>query len=318
MKIAIDVMGGDFAPGEIIAGACQWAEQPDCHAILVGKEEVISQELGNYNRERISIVNADEVIGMEESVLALRKKKNASIVVATKLASDKIADAVLSCGSTAAQMASALFILGRFKDIDRPPIVASIPGAQDKDTLLIDVGANIDCKPAQLLQFAVLGKAYANAVMGRSNPSIGLLNNGSEETKGNALALEAYSLLKAEKSLNFIGNIEGRDLFAGSCDVAVCDGFTGNIVLKALEGLGLYMGHAVVQETGKIPSVLRKFDYSKVGGAPLLGVEGVSIVCHGSSKREAVFNGLNTAAHCVRRDIVKMQKEALSLIAIDQ
>lgn len=318
MKIAIDVMGGDFAPDEIIAGACEWAEQPECYAILVGKEEVINQKLGNRSREQISIVNADEVIGMEESVLALRKKKNASIVIATKLVSDKIADAVLSCGSTAAQMAAALFILGRFNNIDRPPIVASIPGAQDKDTLLIDVGANVDCKPAQMLQFAVLGKAYATAVMGRSNPSIGLLNNGSEETKGNALALEAYSLLKAEKSLNFIGNIEGRDLFAGNSDVVVCDGFTGNIVLKALEGLGLYMGRAVVKETGKIPSVLHKFDYSKIGGAPLLGVEGVSIVCHGSSKREAVFNGLNTAAQCVKRDIVRMQKEALSLVAGDQ
>lgn len=317
MKIAVDVMGGDFAPGEIIAGARKWAEQPECHAILVGKEEVIKQELGSYNPEQLSIVNADEVISMDESVLALRKKKTASIVVATKLVSEKIADAVLSCGSTAAQMASALFILGRFKGIDRPPIVASIPGPHGKDTLLIDVGANVDCKPGQLLQFAVLGKAYACAVMGRSNPAIGLLNNGSEETKGNTVALEAYSLLKGEKSLNFIGNIEGRDLFEGRADVVVCDGFTGNIVLKAMEGLGLYIGRSLVQETGQIPAVLRQFDYSSVGGAPLLGVDGISIVCHGSSRREAVFNGLNTAAECVTREIIRMQREALSLIAVD-
>ncbi|HBQ86503.1 MAG TPA: phosphate acyltransferase PlsX [Syntrophomonas sp.] len=317
MKIAIDVMGGDFAPGEIIAGACKWAEQPGCHAILVGKEAIIKQELGNFDPEKLTIINADEVIQMDESVLALRKKKKASIAVATKLVHDKTADAVLSCGSTAAQMASALFILGRFNGIDRPPIVASIPGPEGKNTLLIDVGANVDCKPAQMLQFAVLGKSYAAAVMGRDNPVIGLLNNGSEETKGNALALEAYSLLKNEKILNFIGNIEGRDLFGGSCDVVVCDGFTGNIVLKALEGLGLYLGRAMVQETGKVPAVLHRFDYSNVGGAPLLGVEGVSIVCHGSSKRDAVFSGLNTACDCVTRDIVNMQKEALKLIAVD-
>lgn len=317
MKIAIDVMGGDFAPGEIIAGARQWAEQSLGQAILVGKEEIIKQELGDYNREQISIVNADEVIGMEESVLALRRKKNSSIAVATKLVSDQVADAVLSCGSTAAQMASALFILGRFNNVDRPPIVAAIPGPRNKSTLLIDVGANVDCKPSQMVQFAVLGKAYATAIMGRINPSIGLLNNGSEETKGNALALEAYSLLRNEKSLNFIGNIEGRDLFAGTCDVAVCDGFTGNIVLKALEGLGLFLGRALIQETGMVPSVLREFDYSQIGGAPLLGVEGISIVCHGSSKREAVFNGLNTAAQCVEKDIVRMQKEALSMITAE-
>lgn len=314
MRIAIDVMGGDYAPVEIIAGACQWAEQPDCHAILVGKEEVIKPELGSYDPEKISIVQADEVINMDESVLALRKKKNASIMVATKMVSAGMADAVLSCGSTAAQMAAALFILGRFQGIERPPIVASIPGPQGKETLLIDVGANVDCKPGQLLQFAVLGKAYAEAVLGRTNPVIGLLNNGTEETKGNALAVETFALLQGEKSLNFKGNIEGRDLFAGDFDVVVCDGFTGNIVLKALEGLGLYLGRAIIQEIGQIPGVLRQFDYSSVGGAPLLGVEGISIICHGSSKREAVYNGLNTAAQCITRDIVRIQKEALNLL----
>ncbi|HEX3011337.1 MAG TPA: phosphate acyltransferase PlsX [Syntrophomonadaceae bacterium] len=315
MKIAVDVMGGDYAPDEIIAGACKWAQQPQCHAMLVGKEEVIKKELGKYNSEQLSIVNADEVIAMDESVLALRKKKNSSIAVATKLVAEKSADAVLSCGSTAAQMASALFILGRMKGIDRPPIVASIPGPAGKNTLLIDVGANVDCKPLQMLQFAILGKVYAAAVMGRNNPAVGLLNNGSEETKGNALALEAYSLLKNERSLNFIGNVEGRDLFAGRCDVIVCDGFTGNIVLKAMEGLGLYLGYALKKETGTIPAVMRQFDYSSVGGAPLLGVEGVSIVCHGSSKREAVFNGLNIAVECVTGDIVRQQKEALGFLA---
>ncbi|MBP1760519.1 MAG: phosphate:acyl-[acyl carrier protein] acyltransferase, partial [Firmicutes bacterium] len=266
-----------------------------------------------YPADQIHIISASQVIEMDESpAVAMRKKKDASIVVATHLVKEGRADAVLSCGSTGAQMASALFILGRIENIDRPAIIASIPNRQGSHTFLVDVGANVDCKPQQLMQFALLGKAYAGIDLDINEPRIALLNNGEEETKGNSLALESYSLLKAQAGLNFIGNIEGRDIFSAKADVIVCDGFAGNILLKAIEGLALEAVQSCLHELEKIPSFLSRFDYSRVGGAPLLGVEGISIVCHGSSKREAVYNGIKTARDCVVKDIVKKQKLALT------
>lgn len=315
MKIAIDVMGGDHAPTEIIAGAVEWAKKSDDELLLTGKEDLIAETLQNYTylADQIHIISASQVIEMDESpAVAMRKKKDASIVVATHLVKEGRADAVLSCGSTGAQMASALFILGRIENIDRPAIVASIPNRQGSHTLLVDVGANVDCKPQQLLQFALLGKAYAGIDLDINEPRIALLNNGEEETKGNSLALESYSLLKAQTGLNFIGNIEGRDIFSAKADVIVCDGFAGNILLKAIEGLAQEAVQSCLHELEKIPSFLSRFDYSRVGGAPLLGVEGISIVCHGSSKREAVYNGIKTARDCVVKDIVKRQKLALT------
>jgi glycerol-3-phosphate acyltransferase PlsX len=162
---------------------------------------------------------------------------------------------------------------------------------------MVDVGANVDCRPRQLLQFAVLGSTYASAIMGIDNPRVALLNNGEEESKGNSVSLEAYSLFKEQADLNFVGNIEGRDLFSSRCDVIVCDGFTGNIVLKTMEGMAAFVASGCVKELGRMPSFFQQIDYTRVGGAPLLGVDGVSIVCHGSSKREAVSNGLKIASH---------------------
>lgn len=314
MKIAIDAMGGDYAPQEVIAGAMEWLEQSDDTLLLVGKEEEIKQELQKYKYagERIEIIPATQVIEMNESpASAMRKKRDASIIVATRLVKEGRADAVVSCGSTGAQLAAAIFILGRLEGIDRPPIVASIPNMEGTHSLLIDVGANVDCKPQQLLQFALLGKAYANIVMNIEQPRIGLLNNGEEEGKGNSLAIETYTLLKEHTKLNFIGNIEGRDLFSNKADVIVCDGFTGNIVLKNMEGLAIFCAKACAAELGKIPNFFKTFDYTRVGGAPLLGVEGISIVCHGSSKREAVFNGIKMAAECVTKDMIARQELAL-------
>lgn len=315
MKIAIDVMGGDHAPAEIIAGAVEWAKKSDDELLLTGKEDLIAETLQNYTypADQIHIISASQVIEMDESpAVAMRKKKDASIVVATHLVKEGRADAVLSCGSTGAQMASALFILGRIENIDRPAIVASIPNHQGSHTLLVDVGANVDCRPQQLLQFALLGKAYAGIDLDINEPRIALLNNGEEETKGNSLALESYTLLKAQAGLNFIGNIEGRDIFSAKADVIVCDGFVGNILLKAIEGLAHEAVLSCLHELEKIPSFLSRFDYSRVGGAPLLGVEGISIVCHGSSKREAVYNGIKKARDCIVKDIVKKQKLALT------
>jgi glycerol-3-phosphate acyltransferase PlsX len=314
MRIAIDVMGGDHAPTEIIAGALKWAEQSDSKLLLVGDQEVIAREIESfeYNPDQISIIHASEVVGMNEApALALRKKKDSSIVVATKLVKAGQADALISCGNTGAQMAAAIFMLGRLENIERSPIVAMVPNVLGKYSLLIDVGANVDCKPGQLLQFAILGNAYAKVGLEIDNPRIGLLNNGEEEHKGNTQTVETYALLKKEAGLNFIGNIEGRDLFNGKCDVIVCDGFTGNVVLKTVEGLAMFMAGAIKKEGGSL-SVFQHFDYTQVGGAPLLGINGISIVCHGSSKRNAVFNGIRIASECVQKDIVKMQKQALT------
>lgn len=316
MRIAIDAMGGDHAPGEIVAGAVEWSRKNQGNIILVGQEEVLKKELESYtySPEQITIVHASQVVGMDESpAVALRRKKDSSIVIATQLVKTGQADAIVSCGSTGAQMAAAIFILGRMENIERPPIVTPVPNQKGGYTLLIDVGANVDCRPRQLLQFAQLGSAYAKVIMGIDGPRIGLLNNGEEEGKGNSLAVESYALLKAEPGIRFAGNVEGRDLFSDRCDVLVCDGFTGNVLLKAMEGVASFLGQACYQEFGKLPAVFERFDYSKIGGAPLLGVDGISIVCHGSSKREAVENGLNIAADCAGKDIVRQQKLALGL-----
>ncbi len=318
MIIAVDAMGGDHAPGEVIKGSVQWLqENEENQLLLVGMPEVIHSELNNlsYDQSRLTIVPASEVIGMDESPdTALRRKKDASIVVASNLHKEGKADAVLSCGSTGAQMAAAIFILGRLPGIERPPIVASLPGNGKHDTLFIDVGANVDCKPVQLLQFAVLGSVYAETVLGISQPCVALLNNGEEEGKGNNLAQQTYSLLKAQEGINFLGNIEGRELFAGRADVVVCDGFVGNIVLKSIEGLGLFFINLLGQELASKTPGLERFDYTRTGGAPLLGVKGVSIVCHGSSRKEAVASGLRIAENCVKNRIVERQEAQLAKI----
>ena len=318
MKIALDLMGGDHAPAEILAGAIKWLTESEGQIILVGNEDIINEELVNYEYDanRLEVVHASEVIGMDESpAVAMRKKKGASIVVGSRLVKDGRADAIVSCGSTGAQMAAAIFILGRMEGIERPPIMAAIPGSGGQPILLVDVGANVDCRPMQLLQFALLGQAYASGVLSISNPRVALLNNGEEESKGNNLSVQSYELLSKQNNLNFVGNIEGRDLFTGRSDVVVCDGFTGNILLKSLEGLAIFLAGSIKKELGKIPSAFAQLDYTQIGGAPLLGVNGISVVCHGSSRREAVCNGLKIAEECKKHDIVAKQLQALSGLA---
>lgn len=313
MIIALDAMGGDYAPEETVAGAVTWSQASDDVVLLVGREESLQGELVkyDYDRERIRIINASQVMGMDEPVASLRKKQDSSIVVATRLVKEGQAEAVVSCGSTGAQMAAATLVLGRLEGIERPPIVAGAPGVKDRVTLLLDVGANVDCKPQQLMQFALLGSVYASAVLGMENPRIGLLSNGEEEGKGNKLSTETYALLQDQQGMNFIGNVEGRDLFFDKAEVVVCDGFVGNILLKALEGFAQLIGMSCLAETGQMPSLFARLDNSKVGGAPLLGINGVSIVCHGSSKREAVYNGIRIARQCVAGQMVAKQQSAL-------
>ncbi|WP_268913040.1 phosphate acyltransferase PlsX [Lentilactobacillus sp. SPB1-3] len=312
MKIAIDAMGGDYAPKEIVAGVeLSRDENPDIQYELFG----ITDEIKKYlkNDQNIVITQADEVIEMgEEPVRAIRKKKQSSLVLAAQSVSDGKNDAFFSAGNTGAVLAAGLFIIGRIKGIDRPgltttlPIVNGKPGMSDK-FLMLDVGANADSKPLNLYQFAFMGKYYAQNVLNIENPRVGLLNNGTEPDKGDMLHKEVHELLAANKDLNFIGNVESRELLNGAADVVVTDGFTGNAALKSIEGTALSMLRLIkhgITDGGlrdKMGALLLKnvfgsiadqMDYSKYGGAMFLGLKAPVIKSHGASKAEIVKNSL--------------------------
>ncbi|KAB2954448.1 phosphate acyltransferase PlsX [Heliorestis acidaminivorans] len=325
MRIALDAMGGDHGPIEIINGAIQAVEESDLTILLVGQKEMLEPLLAETSskvRSRLEIIAASEVITMDESpATALRRKKDASIVVATRLVKEGKADALVSAGSTGAQMASSLLGLGRISGIDRPAIATIIPTPYG-GKLLLDVGANSEAKPKNLLQFALMGSIYMERVLGIKNPRVGLMNIGEESTKGNELVLGAYGLLQ-ESPINFIGNVEGRDFFNDSVDVIVCDGFVGNIVLKFGEGLVSALYSMVKEElknsrlaqvgafmaTPALRGMAKRLDYAEYGGAPLLGVNGVSIICHGSSKAKAIKNALQVAHQSVEQKIIKAIQE---------
>lgn len=317
MRVAVDAMGGDYAPREVVRGAVEAINKLGIEVILVGDHEIVGRELSglDYDRGKLTVVHSSQVIGMNEHpALALRKKKDSSIVVATGLVKAGEAQAVVSCGNTGAQMAAGVFVLGTVAGVERPAIAANIPLRSGQNTILLDIGANVDCKPRQLVQFALMGSAYASVVNGSSQPSVGLLSNGEEESKGNQAVLEAHAMLKKETGINFIGNVEGRDIFVGKSEVVVCDGFVGNVVLKAVEGfMGLLMDTLKEALSPEALWLLKSFDYNQVGGAPLLGVNGVSIVCHGSSKAQTVTNGVKAAVQCVENDMVGKLKRALGV-----
>ena len=330
MKIAIDVMGTDFGPGEIIKGALQAADEYGCQVVLVGQEAVVKEELtkqGRADSKLVVIQNATEVIEMSDHPgVSVKKKKDASIVVATKLLRQGECDALVSAGSTGAAVAAALFGLGRIKGIERPSIATTIPNIKGA-TVLLDSGAKVDAKPEQMVQGAIMGSIFAELILGIDNPRVGLLNIGEEETKGNEQALATYPLLKAEKNINFIGNVEGRDINAGTVDVVVCDGFVGNVVLKTLEGLALAIMtllKGTVFNTGlttklgallmkpALTKLFKKIDASEYGGAPLLGVEAPFIICHGSSKAKSIKNAVRVAIEMTEKDMVgRIGKEIL-------
>ncbi len=324
MKIAVDAMGGDNAPREIVKGALEAAGQFNLEVILVGDENLIRQEMPGGRHKLISIVHAPEVISMHESpVGAVRRKKNSSLVKAVQLVKDGAAQAVVSAGNTGAVMAAGVLLLGPIPGIDRPAIATILPSRKGK-TLLIDSGANVDCKPFHLLQFAQMGYLYMKEIIGVSQPRVGLLNIGEEETKGNELTLAAYQLLQRSAS-NFIGNVEGRDIYEGTADVVVCDGFTGNIVLKAGEGMVtalLDMIKAEIRSSlpAKIGMALllptlrnfwRKLDYAEYGGAPLLGLNGIVIVCHGRSQARAIRNAIRLGRESVENNLVPAIKKCI-------
>jgi glycerol-3-phosphate acyltransferase PlsX len=311
VRIALDAMGGDHAPQEIVKGALLAAAEYPVEVILVGREEVISKELAaaaSSIPRNIAIVDAREVVEMDDTALApLRRKRNSSVRVSANLVAEGRADAFVSAGNTGATWTSARAVIGMLEGVSRPALAAILPNVKDH-TLLLDVGANVDAKPNHLREFAVMGHFYAQMVFGIGAPRVGLLSIGEEEGKGNELTRETFRVLK-ETGLNFIGNVEGRDVYNGKADVVVCDGFIGNVVLKASEALGEMVGTLLREEMTrsvwrKIGAVLAKngfeglkkrMDYSEYGGAPLLGVKGGCIVCHGRSNAKAIKNAVRVA-----------------------
>ena len=320
VKIAVDAMGGDKAPSEVIHGIRLFLQKdPDTHVTLVGKTGEIEAELARYhlkNHPQISIKHAEEVIDMGDSpVKALRTKKNTSMAVMMDLLKEKVVDAVMSAGNTGAMVACATLKLRTLEGIDKPGIATVIPTPYGKN-ILMDVGALADCKPKNLVQFGLMGSCIANLILGISNPTIGLLNVGEEESKGNELAKETFLELK-KTSLNFYGNVEGRDIFKDTVNVVVTDGFVGNIVLKTSESLAKELMSVIKKEflasfTGKIGALLlrssfkrikKQFDYEEYGGALLLGVKGVVIIAHGSSSPYAIMNAVRTGVKMVEAKV---------------
>lgn len=319
MKIALDAMGGDYAPAVTVEGAVETVnEYDDFEVILFGDESQISKELKGrrYPPRRIHIRHTSQVIGMHESpVTALRKKKDSSIRCAVDAVKNKEADAVVSAGNSGVAMAAALFVLGMSKGVARPAIAAIMPTLKGL-FILIDAGANVDCTAENLLQFALMGNSYCKSIFKKQEPRVALLSIGEEDTKGNELTREAFKLLK-EADINFIGNIEGKDIFLGDADVVVCDGFIGNIVLKTSEGLAEVIMKMLKREiagmpTGRIGYLLmkpalknfrKKTDYAEYGGAPLLGINGTCIISHGRSTALAIKNAIRVAVEFSRNNV---------------
>jgi glycerol-3-phosphate acyltransferase PlsX len=312
MRVALDAMGGDHAPSVNVEGAVETVnERDDLDIILVGKEPLIRQELRNkrYDPHRISLVHASEVIEMRDKpTTAIRKKKDSSIGIGIELVKAGRADAFVSAGHSGVVMATSLLLLGTSKGVVRPAIATVMPTLKDT-FILLDAGANVDCKPEHLLQFALMGNTYCKFLLGKSVPKVALLSIGEEDTKGNELTKEAFKLIKGTR-LNFIGNIEGKDMFTGKADVIVCDGFVGNIALKVSEGLAETILKMLKREitavsTGRIGYLMMKpairnfkkrTDYDEYGGAPLLGINGACIISHGRSSAKAIKNALKVAS----------------------
>ncbi len=332
MRIALDAMGGDKSLKATIKGAIMAKENwPNLEIILIGHKEKIEEELMNYpNKPQFILIHADDEILMdEEPVKAVRNKRNSSLVISVKLLKEQKVDAVISAGSTGALMAAGLLIVGRIKGIDRPALAPVFP-TRKNGTLVLDVGANMDAKPLNLLQYAIMGKIYAEKLLNRKDPSIGLLNVGTEETKGNELTKTVYPLLK-KAELNFIGNVEARDFPYGVCDVIVTDGFSGNIVLKLTEGLAnaifdslkeIFMSNTISKIAAlMLKKGLKRFkqqmDYTEYGGAPLLGINGLIIKAHGSSDAKAIMNAIKQAKIFIENQVIDKIRTEIEKVTED-
>ncbi len=333
LPVALDAMGGDYAPAEVVLGAVQAATEYGVGVTLVGPEPIIAPELAKHDTSglHIDIVHTDEVIEMDEHPAeAVRTKRRNSITLCHELTRDGKALGAVSAGNSGAVLAAAIFTLRRIKGVERPAFGGVFPAANGKRVMVLDIGANTDCKPPYLLQFALMGTAYLKAVFGDENPTVGLLSNGEEETKGDQLTQEAHKLLKAAAAsgagVNFIGNVEGKDINAGGVDIVVCDGFVGNVVLKTLEGISKMLLDTIKQEltAGPITTVgallarpafdrvRTKLDYQEYGGVPVLGVNGVSIIAHGRSKAKAIKNAIRVARQAAEAELPQAIADGLA------
>lgn len=328
-KVVLDAMGGDNAPREIIKGAVEAVQKrDDIHVILTGKEDVINKELSGYtyNKEQISVVHAEEIIETAEPpVMAIRRKKDSSIVVGMKLVKDGTADAFVSAGSSGAVLVGGQLLVGKIKGVERPPLAPLIP-TEKGFSLLIDCGANVDARPSHLVQFAKIGSIYMEHVMGVGNPKVAIVNIGAEEEKGNALVKETFPLLKECQDINFIGSIEAREIPHGQADVVVCEAFVGNVILKLYEGVGSVLISKV--KAGMMTSLrskigallvkpalkdtLKDFDASMYGGAPLLGLNGLVVKTHGSSTSKEVCNSIVQCVTFKEQKINERIRECIS------
>lgn len=322
----MDAMGGDHAPGVVIRGAVEAARDFGLSLVLVGDREVVTRELirAGASPDGFEIVHCTQVAGMDEKPAdILRRKTDSSIRVACELVKSGRAQAVVSAGNSGATLAVATVVLGRMNGVERPGIAGVFPTLKSP-TVVIDIGANVDCKPSFLFQFGLMAQAYSKVIFNIERPRVGLLSIGEEDSKGNDLVRHAHDLFR-RSNLNFIGNVEGRDIFSGLADVVVCDGFVGNVVLKLAEGLAEAVGIMLKQELsasllsrlgtllslGAFKRFKTKMDYAELGGAPLLGINGVGIISHGASSPRAIKNAIRTAAEMVRGDVPARLQECL-------
>ncbi|MEM7181082.1 MAG: phosphate acyltransferase PlsX [Spirochaetota bacterium] len=321
MWVAVDVMSGDFGPEELIRGSIDAVNQYNSSVVLIGDEEIIGETLlsFDYDSSKVKIIHASEVIEMDDSpAVAVRTMPDSSIVKAVELVANRECVGLFSPGNTGATMAASLLYLGRINGVLRPPIAVPIPQREDSPILLIDAGANVDCKPEYLAQFAIMGDIYMREVFGKSKPAIGILSNGEEDKKGCSLSLKTFDILK-KLPIRFVGNVEGRDLYGDGkeVDVVVCDGFIGNIVLKATEGLAksffnvlkMNISESSIAKTGAflleptLRAMKKRLDYREYGGGMLLGVGGICIIGHGSSNAQATQNAIRLVRECAKNEV---------------
>ena len=327
MRIAIDAMGGDFGPEPIMGGVVEALKEKDFEAVLVGKVEEIEKYIPQNLKEKVRFINSEDVIAMSDKAADALKRKDSTIYKSIELLKNNEVDGVVSAGHSGATMSIATLRLGRIKGIRRPAIVTFMPTIKKSYSLVLDVGANVDCDAHNLFQFGLMGEVYAKVVLNKDKPKLGLLSNGEEESKGNSVTKEAFSLLKEEFD-NFVGNVEGGDIFKGEVDVIITDGFIGNIVLKTSEGVADTIGKMIKQEINssgifqKIGALLLKpvfkglkkaTDYAEYGGAPLLGVNGCVIISHGKSNSKAIKNAIFQAIKYIENDVTNKIKDSLKV-----
>ena len=315
-KIAVDAMGGDHAPGVVVEGALLATQELGVEIVLVGQKDVVERELARHpQRTAIEVAPASQVVAMHESPSNALRRKDSSMKVAFEMMKRGAVDAVVSAGNSGAMMATGMFVMGTLSEVARPAILIVVPSVA-KGTVIIDAGANVDCKPGHLVQFGLMGSIYAERILGIKEPRVGVLSNGEEDGKGNELTRAASAGL-AVTALNYIGYVEGRDIFNGRVDVIVCDGFTGNVVLKTMEGVASFAGKVLKGAFEKnLPSRLgyllsrnslrqayRCLDYAEYGGAPLIGLDGVGIIAHGGSNPLAIKNAIRAAKDALEQDV---------------